>query len=165
MTKKVTKEEPISLRDGQLVKIDGEEFIFDKGHFKLNLPDVIDNNKHFYLHFRDVFAKKLDTNEINGCPIIYNKDRVVIDIAPLLEKLFTPEARGKMREFKGITEVGFTDSEEEGICLPFLNSAKRKIKSSLSTMLDMSIVNQKQRQGFDNYIDNILGDFWSDFWK
>lgn len=165
MTKKTTEKSPISLEDGQIVTIDGQEFIFEKGSFRLKLPEESSNDKHFYLHFRDIYAKDLDTNEINGCPIKHEHNRIVLDISPIIEQLFKPEARAKMRELKGITEVGYTESESDGLSLPFSYQTKKKINKSLDTMLDMAIVNQKQRQGFQDYINKIFDEFWSDFWR
>lgn len=165
-TKDIKTDAPVELKDGQKVSIDGKDFIFDKGHFRLDTPEEKNSgDKHFYLYFRDVFAKDLDANEIKGCPVKHTDGRVIVDIAPIIKELFRPEARSKMRELKGISEIGYTDSETETISLPFSQQSMKKINKSLATMLDMSIVNQKQRQGFEDYIDNIFSDFWSGFWR
>lgn len=157
----ISETKPIELKYGQTVRINGEDFVFEKDGFR-NLPLTDDDRSvpHFYIYFRKGYEKALD--KISGCNVVRRKGYVGIDIYPILKELFGNKVKNAYGDFCGVEVLG--DGDNLGTFqLSFSPMIQSNIQRKLERMFDMSIVNQTQRRAFQSYIDSMFGDLWSDF--
>lgn len=153
----------VELSDGQHVIIDGQEMVFEKGKFKLTEPENFGKGeRHFYLYFRKAFTK--DVEEICGCKVTKTHNYTIVDIYPIIEKLFGSSASIAGSQICGVESIN-GDNCVEQVQLMFSDRVQHQIKSKLERMFDMSVVNQNQRKGFQSYVEEMLCDFWQDFYS
>lgn len=157
----------VTLKDGQHIKMNGQEFIVEANNFKLVPPDHKDiQEEHFYIYFNGSFAKDVkNLKEVNGCKFVKVGHKVAIDILPLVKELFGSSYSVASDQLSGIEYVNGNINNVECRQMTFGHREENKIRNKLDRMLDMSVVNQKQLSGYKSYIDEIFYDLWSELYR